>query len=255
MRGRNSLPRCVAIGRHEIAASAAVTSVKVGRASAKCTIGRYARTRTAVSGLRNSGTMRPRNSRSRSAGASVSVTSAPASTTSVLLSASGRKSRPVSPPNANTGTNASAAISNEVRIAGTSAPAASTRRRRRSPSPPPRWASRRRWQASSATRSASTAMPSAIAIPPRLMTVAGTPNSRNAANVSSTMNGSVTIGNQRACRMQQEQQDHEGDHHDLLGHRAHQRVLDPAGQLGAIVEHVDLVSFAAGGAGAARSPP
>jgi len=127
MRGRNSLPRRDTIGRQEIASSPAVTSVIAGRARTKCTSGRYARTSTAVSGLRSSGTTWPRTSRSRSAGASVSVTSAPASTTSVLPSASGRNSRPVSPPNANTGTNASAAISSDVKIAGTSAPAAATR--------------------------------------------------------------------------------------------------------------------------------
>src|SRR5262249_49189742 len=68
--------------------------------------------------------------RSRSAGATVSVTSAPASTTRVLVSASGRSSRPVSPPNANTGTNAIAAMSSEVRIAGANEPAAATTRRR-----------------------------------------------------------------------------------------------------------------------------
>ena len=63
MRGRKSPPRRPTIGTQEITASAAVTSVNVGRARAKWTNGRYARTSPRVSGFANSGTIVPVRSR------------------------------------------------------------------------------------------------------------------------------------------------------------------------------------------------
>ena len=145
--------------------------------------------------------------------------------TSVLVSASGRSSRPVSPVNANTGKNDSAVMSSEVRMAGANDCAAASNLARRS-SADARGAtvSSRRCEASSATMSASTAIPSAIPIPPRLMMVAGTPRIHMAPNVSSRTTGSVSEGDHRAAHREQEQQETEDHHADLLGERAQERV-------------------------------
>ena len=156
-----------------------------------------------VTGLSNSGRMRPRSSRSRKAGATVTATSAAATITSVLVKASGRRRRPVSPEKANTGRKLSAVMSSEVRIAGVTVPAAARIEARRVPtSPPGPCPSMRRWQASSATTSASTAIPSAMAMPPRLMIVADTPKRRIPAKVRKRTSGSVTSGTSalRPCR-------------------------------------------------------
>ncbi len=123
------------------------------------------------------------------------ATTAAETMTSVLVIASGRRSRPVSSVNANTGRKLSAVINREVRIAGATVPAAAMIAARRSPAEAflPRL-SILRWQASSATTSASTAMPSAMPIPPRLMIVAGTPRSRIPAKVRNRASGSVASG-------------------------------------------------------------
>src|SRR5713226_2267488 len=92
---------------------------------------------------------------SRSAGARVIATTAAETMTSVLVIASGRRSRPVSSVNANTGRKLSAVINREVRIAVAIVPAAAMIAARRSPAEAflPRL-SILRWQASSATTSA-----------------------------------------------------------------------------------------------------
>ncbi len=123
------------------------------------------------------------------------VTSAAAAMTRVFVSASGRKSRPVSPANANTGKKLSAVISSETRIAGASVPAAATSAPRRSAAEASFGIlSSRRCDASSATTSASTAIPSAMPIPPRLMIVAAIPKSRMPMNVKRSTTGKVSSG-------------------------------------------------------------
>ena len=62
----------------------------------------------------------------------MTATMAAAMMTSVLVNASGRSNRPVSPVNAKTGRKLSAVMSNEVRIAGAMLPAAPISAARRS---------------------------------------------------------------------------------------------------------------------------
>ncbi len=183
------------MGTAEASASAATRSVSSGRVSAKCTKGWYTRTRPRVIGLANSGATRVLKRTARRAGATVRLTSAAERITSVLVRASGRSSRPVSPVNASTGRKLSAAISSETRMAGAKDPAAPAIRACRSVAGMPgSRVSSRRWQASSATTSASTAIPSAMPIPPRLMMVAGNPRSHIAAEVIKRTSGNVKSG-------------------------------------------------------------
>ena len=210
MCGRNSLPRCETIGRQEIAASAAVTSVIAGRASDEVherPVSAHERGGQRVAQLRDDAAPeqpiaqrrgeRQRDERARQHHQRLAERQRPQQAPGLAAEREHRHERQ---------------RGDEQRR--------QDRRDERSgrgdetasvgpPAPPPD--SRRRWQASSATRSASTAMPSAMAIPPRLMTVTGTPNSLSAANVRSTMSGSVHHRDQRARRVQQEQEDHEGD--------------------------------------------
>ena len=176
-RGRNSAPSRKAMGTAEASATLASSNVRTGRVRANWTKGRYRRTSVRVRGLANSGRTLPRRSISRRAGAKVSATSAAVPITSVLLKASGRRSRPVSPVKARTGRKLRAAMRSAVTTAGPKEPAAASKALRRSfseaPAPNP---SSRRWHASSATTSASTASPRAMPIPPRLMSVAGIPS-------------------------------------------------------------------------------
>ena len=88
--------------------------------------------------------------------------------------------------------------------------------------------------------SASTAMPSAMPMPPRLMIVAGTPSAHIAPNVSSSTTGSVSERDQRAAPVQQEQQDHQHDDADLLAERAQQRVAHARRQIRAVVGRDDV---------------
>ena len=75
-----------------------------------------------------------------------------------------------------------------------------------------------------------------------LITVAGTPITRIAANVSSTTSGSVSNGTTRCARVHQEQHDHEHDHEHFFPHRSQQRVLDASGELRAVVDHAELAA-------------
>ena len=189
--------------------------------------------------------MRPRSRRSRSAGATVRATTAASRMTRVLVSASGRSRRPVSPPNANTGTNASVAITSDVRIAGAKAPAAATSRaaapRLRVPGALRRARfSSPRWHASSATNSASTANPSAMAMPPRLITVTGNARKAHGREREQHDQGQRQQRHQRAAAMKQEDQDHQRHHRDLLGDGTHQRLLDTRRQLRAVIANTEL---------------
>ena len=177
--------------------------------------------------------------------------------TSVLVSASGRSRRPVSPPNANTGTNASAAISSDVRIAGANAPG-----RRDQP--------RRRRQPTRRRAAAVGLQPPVTGLQRDQLGVDGHAERDGDAAQAHDRRGDAEQPHrrerqqhdqrqrqhrhQRAAAVEQEHQHDQHDDRDLFGDRAQQRVLDAPRQLRAVVHHVPAARRAAAACARSRSP-
>ncbi len=143
-------------------------------------------------GCCDSGRIFPRSRRSRSAGAKVMESTAAESMTKVLVKASGRKSRPACPVSVKTGRKLTAMMSSEKKMAGVTSRAASARSLCRSA--PGGADSSRLWEASIMTISASTVAPMAMAIPPRLMMVAGMSSRYIGMKARATAMGSESMG-------------------------------------------------------------
>src|SRR5438132_682753 len=133
-----------------------------------------------------------------SAGTSVTESSAAAAIAKVLVSASGRNSRPSWSSNVNTGRNDSVMIRRDMKSAGPTSRAASKTRSQcgRSGS-----CSMCLWRFSSITIAASIMAPIAMAIPPRLMILPLMPSERVTASDTRMPSGSVAIATRalRAC--------------------------------------------------------
>jgi len=114
------------------------------------------------------------------------------SMTKVLVQASGVKSRPAWPVRVKTGRKATAMMSSEKKMAGVTSRAASASSRWRSA--PGGACSSFLWLASIMTISASTVAPMAMAMPPRLMMVAGMSSSHMGMKLTDTATGSERMG-------------------------------------------------------------
>src|SRR5213596_2120229 len=196
--GMNSLPR-PANGRSVSTRTPTAPPSTSHRAPiAQRSTGRYTLIAQRLRGFSASARIFPLTNHPMSAGTSVTESSAAAAIAKVLVSASGRNSRPSWSSSVNTGRNESVMMSSDMNSAGpTSRAAANTRSQcGRSGS-----CSKCLWRFSSITIAASIMAPIAIASPPRLMILPLMPSQRVTASDTRMPSGSVAIATRalRAC--------------------------------------------------------
>src|SRR5213082_320769 len=231
--GMNSLPRTANGRTVSSRMPAAPPSTSQRARSAHCSTGRYSCRAQRLSGFSASARIFPFTNQPMSAGTSVTESSAAAAIAKVLVSASGRNSRPSWSSNVNTGRNDSVMIRRDMKSAGPTSRAASKTRSQcgRSGS-----CSMCLWRFSSITIAASIMAPIAMAIPPRLMILPLMPSERVTASDTRMPSGSVAIAT-RALRAWSPADERDDDR--LLEQRAPQCLDGPVDQVRAVVRRHD----------------